>query len=332
VYRRSADVDRWRPGPALASGATPEVTAKMLQALTFPHDRSDPHATRRRIVLLSALVAVPVLLLAMGAWQAWPLLMVPVALAAALAGMQGLALTGAIAALVMAVTSGEPGASGGQMFVALLAAAGLSLLIAGRSAAMERDLRRASTESLTDRLTGLPNYAFLADALPRELRRAERYGHPVSLLLLDIDRFKRFNDMHGHAEGNRLLARVGGTLMACARASDLPSRFGGEEFAIVIPGPLAEAAEAAERIRRAVGETRMPVSGGEVTVTVSVGVAEHAAGERLDGADLIQRADRALYAAKQAGRDRCMVLAAGSVEPLPAPAVIGQPRPVRRVA
>ena len=305
----------------------------MLQGLTFSYDRSDPNATRRRIVLLSALVAVPVLLVALGAWQAWPLLIVPVALAATVTGLQGLGLTAAVAALAMAVASEQPGASGGQMAVALIAGLGLSLVIAGRSAAMQRDLRRAATESVTDRLTGLPNYAFLADALPRELRRAERYGHPVSLLLLDIDRFKRFNDMHGHAEGNRLLSRVGGTLLACARASDMPARFGGEEFAIVIPGPLSEAVEAAERIRRAVGETRMPVGGGgEVTVTVSVGGAEHAQGERLDGADLIARADRALYSAKQAGRDRTMVLVSGAVEPLTAAALIGQPRPVRRVA
>ncbi len=305
----------------------------MLQAITFSYDRSDPNATRRRIALLTALVALPVLLMTMGAWQVWPLLMVPVALAGVLAGVQGLALVSAVTALAMAIVSDRPGASGGQMAVALLGAVALSLVVAGRHAAMQRDLRRAATESLTDRLTGLPNYAFLCDALPRELRRAERYGHPVSLVLLDIDRFKRFNDQHGHGEGNRLLARVGGTLLACARASDMPARFGGEEFAIVVPGPLSEATEAAERIRRAIGETRVSTGGGvAVAVTVSVGVAEHVAGERLDGADLIARADRALYAAKQGGRDRTMVLRAGAVEPQTAATVIGAPRAVRRVA
>ncbi|MFN8111055.1 MAG: diguanylate cyclase [Thermoleophilia bacterium] len=297
----------------------------MFETLFTAYQQDDHRAARRRVALLTGLTAVPALLIVLGAWQLWPLLVVPVALAAAVCGPRGLALTAAVTALAFALASEHPGVSGAQLVVALLAAVGLSLLVAGRHAALTRDLRRAATESLTDRLTALPNYAFISDALPRELRRAERYGHQVSLLLLDLDRFKRFNDQYGHADGNRLLARVGGTLLACARASDLPARFGGEEFVIVIPGPLAEAAEAAERIRKAVAESRIPVGAAHLGTTVSIGIAEHAKGERLDGSDLVARADRALYAAKQGGRDRCMVMRADAEEPVPATALIAQP-------
>jgi diguanylate cyclase (GGDEF)-like protein len=287
----------------------------MIQPRTGVTDRTDPHAARRGAVLLTALTAVPLALMALGAWQVWPLLTVPVALAGVLGNGRGLAMTTAVAALALSLASARPDADGVPMLVALLASAGLGLVVSLRHEALAGELRRAATESLTDRLTGLPNYAFLCDALPRELRRAERYGFEVSLVLLDLDRFKRVNDHYGHEAGNRLLARVGGLIMACARASDIPARFGGEEFAIVVPGPLSEAAEAAERIRRAIAETAIRVGDDELFVTVSAGVAEHVPGERLDGSDLVARADRALYAAKDAGRDRVMLVAAPDAAP-----------------
>jgi diguanylate cyclase (GGDEF)-like protein len=306
----------------------------MIQPKAGTTDRTDPHAARRGVALLMGLTAVPLLLLALGATWAWPLLTVPIALAGVLGNGRGLAMTAAVAALALSLASSRPGADGLAMLVALLASTGLGLVVSLRHDALAGELRRTSTASLTDRLTGLPNYAFMCDTLPRELRRAERYGFQVSLVLLDLDRFKRVNDHYGHEAGNRVLARVGGLIMACARASDIPARFGGEEFAIIVPGPLSEATEAAERIRRAIAETGIALGGDDLFVTVSAGVAEHVAGERLDGADLVARADRALYAAKDAGRDRVMVVRAADGAPVPAATVVPVlPRPrVRRVA
>jgi diguanylate cyclase (GGDEF)-like protein len=160
--------------------------------------------------------------------------------------------------------------------------------------------------SVTDRLTGLPNYAYISDALPREVRRAERYGAAVSLVLLDLDHFKAFNDEHGHDAGNRMLEAVGRVMRSIARGSDIAGRFGGEEFVLIVPGPAEEAAEAADRFRRAMREVRVDVPGGRLAgVTVSAGVAEHIAGTPHD--DLVRRADIALYVAKDAGRDRVVV-------------------------
>ena len=276
-----------------------------------------PWAPPRSVLLLVVLTAVPFALVTFGAASAWPLLLVPVVLAGVFAGTQGLALTAAVVSLGLAIAATDPGTSGGQMLLAVLVATGLGALIAARHDALTRELRRAAAESLTDRLTGLPNYAFLADSLPRELRRADRYDHDVSVLLLDIDHFKRFNDRYGHAHGNRLLSRLGGVLLACARASDLPCRFGGEEFVIIVPGPPAEAAEAAERIRNEVAGSEMRVGDEMVSVTVSIGIASHRPGDAINGEAVLDRADRALYAAKRAGRNRSMALVSGAT-PVPA--------------
>ena len=299
----------------------------------------DPQAVRRGTALLAVLTAVPIAALMLDATVVWPLLLVPVAFSSILAGVHGLALTSAVTALGLAMAAAEPGTSGAQMTVGLIVAVVLALVVGARHEALTRELDRASAESLTDRLTGLPNYAFLADTLPRELRRADRYGLDVSVLLLDIDHFKRFNDRFGHAQGNRLLAKLGGVLMACARASDFPCRFGGEEFVIIVPGPASEAAEAAERIRSEVAGSRLRIDGATVSVTVSIGIASHQPGDAVDGTALLERADRALYAAKRAGRDRSMALVDGA-EPVPATRLLAsgspeasgrQPR-VRRIA
>ncbi|CAN0464416.1 unnamed protein product, partial [Phaeothamnion confervicola] len=159
--------------------------------------------------------------------------------------------------------------------------------------------------SLTDRLTGVHNYAFFADALPRECRRAERYELSLSLVLLDLDRFKAFNDRYGHDAGNRLLTAVGETIRASSRATDIAARFGGEEFALIVPGPAEEAMEAAERIRAAVGRVTVPVAGGDlVGTTISAGVADFENGTGDTGARLLDQADKALYHSKELGRDR----------------------------
>jgi len=147
-----------------------------------------------------------------------------------------------------------------------------------------------------DALTGLGNRRFMNEVLERDLYNVARYQGTLSLLLLDIDYFKHFNDTYGHVEGDQLLAKVAAILRDVVRSGDLPIRYGGEEFVVVLPQTTLQAAgRAAERIRAAV-EKHSPV-------TVSIGVATVCVGP-CDAATLIEAADQALYRAKQAGRNR----------------------------
>lgn len=150
-----------------------------------------------------------------------------------------------------------------------------------------------------DGLTGLANRRVFDATLARELARAARSGEPLSLLLVDIDHFKKLNDGHGHQTGDDVLRQVAGVLAAGSRSGDLPARYGGEEFVVVLPAcPADEAAEVAERLRAAVAAADTTVA-----VTVSVGVAT--CPTNASGASaLVGAADEALYASKRDGRNR----------------------------
>lgn len=240
----------------------------------------------------------------MGPASSWPLFALPIALAVPLGGARGLAATGAVAAMTVAIASGRPSADGAAMAIGVATFLGAGAAVGAGHRAHERDARRIASLSLTDRLTGVHNYAFFEDALPRECRRADRYALPLALIVLDLDRFKAFNDRHGHDAGNRLLAAVGDAIRANCRASDIAARFGGEEFALIVHGTPDEALEAAERIRLAVAGVTVLVAGGErVGTTVSAGVAGFE-GPDDDASRLLDRADKALYHSKSAGRDR----------------------------
>jgi diguanylate cyclase (GGDEF)-like protein len=168
--------------------------------------------------------------------------------------------------------------------------------LALRNAWLLEQVRRMAT---TDSLTGIANRAAFDNALSAEIGRASRLRDDVSLLMLDIDHFKRLNDAHGHQLGDQVLRLVGTTLKHVCREFDTPARYGGEEFGILLPSTSKEQAmEAAERIRTSIAE--MP-SG--LDVTVSVGVATFP----FDGADpntLVGAADKALYASKRNGRNQ----------------------------
>jgi diguanylate cyclase (GGDEF)-like protein len=172
------------------------------------------------------------------------------------------------------------------------------------SAALGRvySLREAETRATTDALTGLPNRRYFDEYL-RLLARRRRAEDVVGVLMVDIDRFKRLNDTFGHGVGDHVLREVAQAIAAAVRDDDVPARFGGEEFAVLLKSPTpAVAIEVGERVRRSVAQLdlrRMGVPG----VSVSVGVA--VAGESDEPLDaIIDRADQALYRAKRTGRDR----------------------------
>jgi len=166
----------------------------------------------------------------------------------------------------------------------------------------------------TDDLTGLWNRRYFLDMLCRECRRTARSGAPLAVAMVDVDRFKGINDRHGHPFGDRVLAAVARVMREAARATDLVARYGGEEFMILLPETSADAAvDAAERLRRTIAGR--PVTDGDraVAVTVSVGVAALEGG--TDPTALLRHVDEALYAAKEAGRNRTMVWTAEGPRP-----------------
>jgi two-component system cell cycle response regulator len=181
--------------------------------------------------------------------------------------------------------------------LAVAAAAALGSAVSGRRRAVL--LRRAA---FTDRLTGLYRYEYFADALPREVERVRRFESELSLVLLDLDRFKDFNDRHGHAAGNKLLAGVGRALLRETRGADLAARFGGEELIVIVQGGEREACALAERVRHAVAELAIPVPDGLAGTTISAGVATFP--REPDAGRLLDAADAALYDAKRRGRNR----------------------------
>jgi diguanylate cyclase (GGDEF)-like protein len=186
--------------------------------------------------------------------------------------------------------------------LAVSASAALGSAVAGRRRAIA--LRRAA---FTDRLTGLYRYEYFADALPREVERGRRYSSELSLVLFDLDRFKDFNDRHGHTAGNHLLEGVGRALLRETRGADLAARFGGEELAVLVQGSADDARALAERVRRAVAELSVPVIDGLAGTTISAGVA--AFPREPDAASLLEAADGALYEAKRLGRNQVVAAA-----------------------
>ena len=169
-------------------------------------------------------------------------------------------------------------------------------------------MARLRVAAATDPLTGLPNRTGLFDRIALELARSRRSNRAVALAVLDLDRFKDFNDRFGHLAGDRLLIAMGERLSESVRATDLAVRFGGEEFVLLLPEiSRDEAIRCCERIREAVGHMR--VSGAEGGTTVSIGLAVHepGSGPTPSAGALLRVADAALYRAKAQGRDRVSV-------------------------
>lgn len=184
----------------------------------------------------------------------------------------------------------------------LVQAATEQLSMALHNLALQERLR---IQSIRDPLSGLFNRRYLEESLARELARCERRALPLALLMLDLDHFKAFNDLHGHPGGDALLAGFGRLLASLVRGEDIACRYGGEEFTLILPEATPElAGRRAAEIVEAVRALRVEHLGSELpAVTVSIGVAAfEGAGDSAEA--LMRRADRALYRAKRAGRDR----------------------------
>jgi diguanylate cyclase (GGDEF)-like protein len=181
-----------------------------------------------------------------------------------------------------------------------------------RILALEQSLRAANHRnellSQTDALTGAYNRRYLMRRLPQEAERARRYHHPLSLVLCDVDHFKRVNDTHGHQVGDQVLQGIARVLRERVREIDWVARYGGEEFVIVLPEtPLAGALVVAEKIRAGLAGTKLAIGNLVLQVTVSFGVAGFDVLEPGDVAvvdRLIAQADVCLYKAKSSGRNR----------------------------
>lgn len=172
-------------------------------------------------------------------------------------------------------------------------------------AEMMKKLNRLAT---TDGLTKLYNSRSFYKHLESEADRSARYKRPLSLLFLDIDHFKKFNDAYGHLEGDKVLIKIGEIIMSCLRGLDTAYRYGGEEFTIILPETIGkEAGTVANRIRNAIEKEKFtPLDSDPATVTISIGATQFNPNEEMSS--FIQRADRAMYMSKQNGRNRVTTL------------------------
>jgi diguanylate cyclase (GGDEF)-like protein len=196
----------------------------------------------------------------------------------------------------------------------------LSLALADRISLLQRERETLLEEkarlhgmSYLDGLTGVHNRRYLDEALPAAVAQAEVSGRPLSLIMLDIDNFKRFNDGWGHAEGDRALQHLGKVIEEVVRDIDPVCRYGGEEFVILLKErDEHQALDIAERIRKGLATTPLTLLTGEqVLLTCTLGVAKRLEGESASA--LLRRADQALYRGKYAGRDRVVLNASGGV-------------------
>jgi two-component system, cell cycle response regulator len=170
-------------------------------------------------------------------------------------------------------------------------------------------------QTQTDSLTGLYNRRAFEKKMTDEFERASRYAHPLSLLILDIDNFKIINDTYGHNGGDAALVKISEVLRATTRQSDFPSRFGGEEFVLILPDTDHQRAlQAAEKIMGEIRSSVFSVTNGHFSLTVSIGVSSTTIHRYANANQMIEDADHALYAAKRNGKDRAETFQPGQPE------------------
>ncbi|MBV9080050.1 MAG: diguanylate cyclase [Elusimicrobia bacterium] len=176
---------------------------------------------------------------------------------------------------------------------------------------MSRELdverKRLRNESQSDALTGLFNMRYFRSQLVDEFSRSQRYSRPLTLLMIDVDHFKAYNDRNGHPAGDIVLKEVSRILIRNVRGTDIVARYGGEEFVVLLPEtPLDAGTSVAEKVRKAVEEHYFPFAGSKLgeRLTVSIGIASYPDSHISSDQDLIEASDKALYGAKRAGRNR----------------------------
>ena len=222
----------------------------------------------------------------------------------------------AVFALVLEAWALDSGRVGLSMLAGIDALWLLALIAAVGTFSAASQLRLMAAlvrQSIRDPLTGCLRRESGRELVEAQLRLAARKGTPLTVLFADIDRFKAVNDDYGHEVGDRILAQVAARLGGALRASDILVRWGGEEFVIALPeSPASEAMQLIERLRPG-GLGELPNGN---RVTVSIGVAEARAGEAIDAAALVEAADKRMYLAKQAGRNRCVSDSSGSAMPV----------------
>ena len=172
----------------------------------------------------------------------------------------------------------------------------------------EKMVKKLEELAITDGLTGLYNSRHFFNQIKTEIERHTRYHRPLSLLMLDIDLFKNFNDTWGHLEGDKVLMSMGKIITSCLRSNDTAYRYGGEEFTIILPETrVEEACLVGERIMGTLAERMFyPDKGEVVSITISIGITDFSRKDSLE--DFIKRADKAMYSSKQAGRNRLTCL------------------------
>jgi diguanylate cyclase (GGDEF)-like protein len=159
-----------------------------------------------------------------------------------------------------------------------------------------------------DRKTKLYNHGFFQNRLIQEIERAERYNTDLTLMILDIDHFKKVNDTYGHIVGDEVLIDVAKTIKKQVRTFDIPARFGGEEFTVILPETDSKSAsKVAERLKKAIKQLSFSTKKGVFSISVSIGIADFIIETSMTEDILIEHADRALYYAKEHGRDRIII-------------------------
>jgi diguanylate cyclase (GGDEF)-like protein len=159
---------------------------------------------------------------------------------------------------------------------------------------------------VSDPLTGLHNRRYVMDRLKQEMQRCDRHGEPLAFAMIDLDGFKPINDQYGHVIGDKVLKAVGAAIARCVRVSDIAARYGGDEFAVILPQTPPEGSmRVCERILRTISELDVRTEDGtQCAVTASLGLAYYPADDVESPAELVHSADGALYGAKRTGKNR----------------------------
>lgn len=170
---------------------------------------------------------------------------------------------------------------------------------------LRKEITHLAAMVRTDELTGLFNFRYFTQALSLEMERTRRSGQPTCLIMLDLDHFKEINDEHGHEVGNQVLSFIAGLILNTIRRLDIPCRYGGEEFALILPDTtLEQGVRFADRLRRSIAATTIKIGELKLNVKASFGVDVYENGDEIGEKEFVEQVDSYLYTAKQEGRNR----------------------------